>query len=200
MGCQVEIAKAILHEGADYCLAVKDNQPTLAQGIEAVVVEHTTDDFARLDARRHVTEEEGHGRKERREYVIFRAPEDLPDRSRWPRLAAVGLVFTVALRDGKETMDCRYYILSTYLSAKRFAEAVRAHWSIENRLHWQLDVTFREDECRICKDHAHANFSHLRRTALSLLKNNHTAKVGVKNKRLLAALDPAYLLEVLLGT
>ena len=76
---------------------------------------------------------------------------------------------------------------------------VRTHRSIETCLHWQLDVTFREDECRIRKDQADANFSHLRRTALSLLKNDHAAKVGVKNKRLLAALDPAYLLEVFLG-
>ena len=199
MGCQVEIAKAIVAKEADYCLAVKDNQPTLAQGLEAMAIEHAEDDFARLDARRHVTEEEGHGRKERREYVIFRAPENLPDRARWPRLAAVGLVFTVAFRDGKESMECRYYILSKYLAAKRFAEAVRAHWSIENRLHWQLDVTFREDECRIRKDHADANFSNVRRAALSLLKNNHTVKVGIKNKRLRAALDEDYLVQVLLG-
>ena len=90
-------------------------------------------------------------------------------------------------------------ILSRFVSARRFAGAVRSHWSIENRLHWQLDVTFQEDQCRIRKGHADANFSILRRTALSLLKNNQAKKVGVKNKRLAAALDEDYLMEVLLG-
>jgi predicted transposase YbfD/YdcC len=76
---------------------------------------------------------------------------------------------------------------------------VRGHRSIEHRLHWQLDVTFQEDQCRIRKGHADANFSSLRRTALSLLKNERTAKVGIKNKRLKAAWDDAYLQKVLFG-
>ena len=199
MGCQVEIARAIVEAKADYVLAAKDNQPTLAQGIDAFFVDHAQDDFARVEARRHVTEEKGHGRQERREHVVCRVPEHLPDGARWPKLAAIGMVFSYVLRDGKEHMACRHYILSKYLSAKKFAQAVRNHWSIENRLHWQLDVTFQEDQCRIRKGNADANFSTLRRTALSLLKNNHSKKVGVKNKRLLAALDDDYLLEVLLG-
>ena len=200
MGCQVEIARTIVDAKADYVLAVKDNQPTLAKGVEEFFVTNSEDDFARVEARRHVTDEKGHGRQEHREYVICPAPERLPDRKRWPKLAAIGMVFVCVLRNGKEHMDCRYYILSKYLSAKRFAQAVRDHWSIENRLHWQLDVTFQEDQCRIRKGNADANFSVLRRTALSLLKNNHSEKVGIKNKRLLAALDDDYLQEVLFGT
>ncbi len=92
------------------------------------------------------------------------------------------------------------YILSQSVSAQRFAEAVRSHWSIENRRHWQFDVTFQEDQCRIRKGHADANFSILRRTALSLLKNERTAKVGIKNKRLKAGWEDSYLQKVLLGT
>jgi predicted transposase YbfD/YdcC len=199
MGCQVEIAQAIVDAGADYVLAVKNNQPTLAQGVEDFFVEHSQDDFARAEARRHVTDDKGHGREEHREYVICRVPERLPDRSRWPKLVAIGMVFIHAIRNGIEHMECRYYILSKYLTAKRFAQAVRDHWSIENRLHWQLDVTFQEDQCRIRKGNADANFSALRRTALSLLKNNQSEKVGIKNKRLLAALDDDYLQEVLFG-
>jgi predicted transposase YbfD/YdcC len=199
MGCQVEIARAIVEAKADYVLAVKDNQPTLAQGIDAFFVDHAEDDFARVEARRHVTEEKGHGRQERREHVVCRVPERLPDGVRWPALAAIGMVFSCVLRNGKEHLECRHYILSQYLSATKFAQAVRDHWSIENRCHWQLDVTFQEDQCRIRKGNADANFSSLRRTALSLLKNNHSKKVGVKNKRLLAALDEDYLLEVLVG-
>jgi len=199
MGCQVDIARAIVDGGGDYVLAAKNNQPTIAQAIDAYFAEHAQDNFSRVDVRRHVTHDKGHGRQERREYVIGRVPEGLPDRSRWPNLVAIGMVFVCAFRDGKEHLECRYYILSKYLSAKRFAQAVRDHWSIENRLHWQLDVTFQEDQCRIRKGNADANFSALRRTALSLLKNNHSEKIGIKNKRLLAALDDDYLQEVLFG-
>ena len=199
MGCQVEIARAIVDAGADYVLAVKNNQPTLAKGIDAFFVDHAQDDFARVQSRRYATDDKGHGREEHREYVVCRVPERLPDRARWPKLVAIGIVFVYAIRNGVEHMECRHYILSKYLSAKRFAQAVRDHWSIENRLHWQLDVTFQEDQCRIRKGNADANFSTLRRTALSLLKNNHSEKVGIKNKRLLAALDDDYLQEVLFG-
>ena len=103
------------------------------------------------------------------------------------------------IRHGKECYEARYYILSKYLSAKRFAAAVRGHWGIENSLHWQLDVTFREDECRIRKGHADANFSLLRRTALSLLKQETTAGVVIKNKRLTAGGNERYLAKALFG-
>ena len=96
-------------------------------------------------------------------------------------------------------MPLRYYILSRYLSARRFAQAVHDHWGIENSLHWQLEVTFQEDQSRIRKGHADANFSILRRSALSLLKNESTLKVGIKNKRLNAAWDEIYLEKVLLA-
>jgi predicted transposase YbfD/YdcC len=100
---------------------------------------------------------------------------------------------------GKLCNEVRYYILSKYLSGRGFAEAVREHWGIENRLHWQLDVTFQEDQCRVRKGHADTNLSILRRTALSLLKNESTRKLGIKNKRLAAALDDTYLAQVLVG-
>jgi predicted transposase YbfD/YdcC len=199
MGCQVEIARAVVDAKADYVLAVKDNQPTLAQGVKDFFADHSNDDYARVEARFHITNDKGHGRKEHREYVICRAPEGLPDGTRWPKLAAIGMVLVWTLRNGVEHWEQRYYILSKYLSGKRFAQAVRDHWSIENRLHWQLDVTFQEDQCRIRKGNANANFSVLRRTALSLLKNNRSEKVGIKNKRLLAAVDGEYLQEVLFG-
>ena len=127
-------------------------------------------------------------------------PSDLPDRGRWKGLQAIGIAINDTERDGKLTSEVRYYILSQQLSAKKFGEAVRGHWSIENRLHWQLDVTFGEDQSRIRKGHADANFSILRRTALSLLKNERTSKVGVKNKRLSAGWDDDYLAKVLGAT
>lgn len=200
MGCQTEIAQKVVDQEADYCLAVKGNQPTLHQGIMDFFEDHLADDFARTKVRRHATKERGHGREEERTYFTCPVPEDLPDRGRWAGLKAIGLAISDTLRGGKESLEVRCYILSRYLSGPRFAEAVRAHWAIENRLHWQLDVTFQEDQCRIRKGHADANFSSLRRTALSLLKNETTAKVGVKNKRLTAAWNETYLEKVLLGT
>jgi predicted transposase YbfD/YdcC len=199
MGCQTAIAEQIVDAKADYVLAVKGNQPTLFSGIMDYFEWHLEDDFAGVKVRRHHTSEKGHGREEDRWYYLCPLPDDLPDRARWRKLSAIGMTLSRIQREGKECFAIRYYILSKYLSGRRFAEAVRGHWGIENKLHWQLDVTFQEDQSRIRKGHADANFSSLRRTALSLLKNESTAKVGVKNKRLLAALDEDYLEKVLLG-
>jgi predicted transposase YbfD/YdcC len=199
MGCQTAIAQQIVKAEADYVLAVKGNQPTLYNAIIAFFDDHIQDDFARVNTRWHQTEEKGHGREEERWYYLCRVPAGFPDSSRWAGLKAIGMVISRTKRDGKDCYEVRYYILSKYISGRRFAEAVRGHWGIENRLHWQLDVTFQEDQCRIRKGHADTNFSSLRRTALSLLKNNATAKVGIKNKRLTAGWDDEYLQEVLLG-
>jgi predicted transposase YbfD/YdcC len=197
MGCQTEIAEKIVARGADYCLAVKGNQPTLHRGIVEFFAEQQEHDFAGPEVRCHETQERGHGREEFRGYVICPVPEDLPDKARWPGLKAIGMAVTDAARDGETSCEVRYYILSEYLSARRFAEAVRGHWGIENSLHWQLDVTFGEDSCRVRQGHADANLSVLRRAALGLLKNEATSKVGVKNRRLRAAWDERYLDKVL---
>jgi predicted transposase YbfD/YdcC len=199
MGCQREIAEQIIASGADYVLAVKENQPTLHQELVFFFADHFADDFARVNVRRQETYEHAHGRDEMRFYYLCPVPDDLQSQERWHKLRAIGMTVNNTVRDGKECIEARYYILSRFVSGKRFAEAVRTHWAIENRLHWQLDVTFQEDQSRIRKGHADANFSSLRRTALSLLKNNHTKKVGVKNKRLAAALNDDYLTEVLVG-
>ena len=200
MGCQTEIAAQIVESGADYVLAVKGNQPTLHDGIRAFFLDHLEDDFARMKVSRRETAEHGHGREESRTYYVCGMPDELPDRQRWKNLKAIGIAINDTFKNGKHTSEVRYYILSKKFTAKKFGEAVRGHWSIENRLHWQLDVTFGEDQSRIRKGHADANFSILRRTALSLLKNNHTKTLGIKNKRLTAAWNNDYLLEVLFGT
>ena len=199
MGCQTEIARQIIAEGADFCLAVKGNQPTLHEGLINYFNDQLEDDFAEVKSRHYETHEKGHGREEHRYYFICPVPEDLPDRGRWPNLKAIGIAISNTVRNGKDCHEVRYYILSKYISARRFADAVRSHWSIENRLHWQLDVTFQEDQCRVRKGHADANFSILRRTALSLLKNESTEKVGVANKRLIAGWSDTYLAKVVFG-
>ncbi len=135
MGCQTEIAKEIVDAGADYVLAVKGNQPTLHEGIQEFFNDHLEDDFARTPVRRHESTEKGHGREETRWYYICPVPDNLPDGSRWTKLKAIGIAVSNTQRDGKDCNEVRYYILSKYLSGRRFAEAVRSHWGIENRLH-----------------------------------------------------------------
>ena len=147
MGCQTKIARKILEGGGDYVLAVKDNQPTLHQGLVDYFDTCLENDFAGVKARFYQTKEKGHGREEARYYYVCPVPDDLPDRARWPGLQAIGIAISTTLRDGKECNEVRYYIVSKYLAARRFAQAVRGHWGIENRLHWQLDVTFQEDQC-----------------------------------------------------
>ena len=197
MGCQTEIAETIIDAGADYCLAVKRNQPTLYDGIDAFFSPYFGNDFKDAKVRRHEEHETTHGREVQRFNFICPVPRDLPDRERWKNIKAIGAVVCISQRDGKEHTEIRYYILSRYLSGEKFGTGVRAHWGVENNLHWQLDVTFQEDQCRIRKGHADTNFSLLRRTALSLLKNEKTAKVGIKNKRLTAAWNEQYLSQVL---
>ena len=199
LGCQTAIARAILDAKADYVLAVKENQRALYEEIEWFFLDQSPSTATRVTPHRHQTHERGHGREETRSYFVKDVPRDFSAGDRWPGLAAIGMVINETQRGDKWTFETRYYILSKKLTAKQFAKAVRSHWSIENNLHWQLDVTFQEDQCRLRRGNADANFSTLRRTALSLLKNNHALKIGVKNKRLAAGWDDSYLEQVLFG-
>jgi predicted transposase YbfD/YdcC len=181
------------------CTVHRGNNHSLHDGIAEFFDEQLENDFANVKVSRHETNERGHGREETRHCFVCSVPHDLPDAARWSKLKAIGVAISDTMRGGTSCSHVRYYILSRKLSGRKFAAAVRGHWSIENRLHWQLDVTFQEDQSRVRRGHADANCSLLRRTALSLLKNNHTEKVGVKNKRLCAAWNDNYLLELLCG-
>ncbi|TWU55108.1 Transposase DDE domain protein [Rubripirellula reticaptiva] len=196
MGCQTEIADRIITEKADYCLAVKGNQPTLNKGLKAFFLKHLENDFADVEVREFQSNEKGHGREDFRSYYLCKVPSELPDAARWRGLKAIGISINNTTRRSGDSIDVRYYILSKYVSGKRFASAVRDHWGIENSLHWQLDVTFGEDQSRIRKGHADENLSTLRRTALSLLKQEKMAKCGVKNKRLKSGWACDYLAKV----
>lgn len=200
MGCQTDIAEKIVEGGADYVLAVKGNQPTLFDGLMGFFVGHIDDDFARVKVSRHETVEHGHGRDEHRTYYVCDVPDDLPDRARWKGLTQIGVAISDTMRGDKPCDDVRYYILSKKLSARSFGAAVRGHWKIENTLHWQLDMSFGEDQSRVRKGHADANFAIVRRMALSLLKNEESQKLGVKTKRLTAGWNDDYLEKVLFGT
>lgn len=196
MGCQTEIAEKIIDAGADYCLAAKGNQPKLHEALEGFFLQHLENDFATVEVNEHHTKESGHGRIDERSYYTCKVPSDFAEKGRWKNLTAIGIAINNTERRKGDEVAVRYYILSKHLSGEEFAGAVRGHWGIENSCHWQLDVTFHEDECRIRKGHGDENFSTLRRTALSLLRQEKTAKCGVKNRRLAAGWNDDYMEKV----
>jgi predicted transposase YbfD/YdcC len=187
MGCQKEIAAQIVEGGGDYVLAVKDNQPKLAEALRRHFDQLHETDFADATCRRRQTKDQGHGRSEQRYYYQSPLPESLRAFAQdWSELKTIGQVVSITQRDGKECSEVRYYISSLRPGVQRFAEAVRGHWAIENSLHWTLDVTFDEDRSRIRKDYGPDNFALLRRFAISLIKQD-TAPGSVRRKRKRAA-------------
>jgi predicted transposase YbfD/YdcC len=198
MGCQKEIAKKIVERGGDYLLTVKANQEKLLEDIQATVEKALDGEFAPGVVRQVTTREEGHGRQEERSCVVIENVEGLRDRKSWAKIKMVGMRCRERTVGGKTTTEVKYFIASRRMSARRCAEALRGHWEIENNLHWQLDVSFGEDSSRIQERHAAENFGVLRKNALSLLKRNPT-KQSIARKRKAAALDTAFLEEILVG-
>jgi predicted transposase YbfD/YdcC len=198
MGCQKAIAQRITASGGDYVLAVKDNQPTLHADVHGLFVDALEEDFAGLEHRGHRTTEQGHGRRETRHYHLVTVPPALAAKhAGFAGLRTLGMVFSERqVGDRPATGDVRYYISSLDLKVTTFARAVRSHWGIENELHWQLDVTFGEDGSRVQKRHGAENLALLRRLTLALLKA-HPSTDSIARKRFAAALDPAFLEEVL---
>lgn len=200
MGCQKAIAAKIIDQGADYTLAVKENQKGLYDDIVSLFDYAQETDFADCDY--HKTVEKGHGRIEIRECWTISDPEYLVyirNLSDWPGLQTIVMVKSERRVGHKRSTEARYYISSLAGDAKLILQTVRRHWSIENEVHWVLDVAFREDDSRIRKGNGPQNFAVVRHIALNLLKQEKTAKCGIKAKRLKAAWDQAYLLKVLAG-
>jgi predicted transposase YbfD/YdcC len=199
MGTQKAIAEQIIEGEADYVLALKGNQETLHQAVIDHIVAQWEDDFARVKARRHQTQETGHGREETRSYIQMPVPESLPGLTLWKGLRSVGVVVSESVRDGKAAVEVRYYISSLAVGVKRFARAIRGHWSIENSCHWTLDVTYREDESRIREPQLRENFAWLNRMSLSLLKQ-HPGRQSIAMKRRRCGWSEDFLLEVITGS
>jgi predicted transposase YbfD/YdcC len=196
MGCQKEIAREIVEGGGDFVLSVKDNQPTLREAIEALVVGQIDRDLEDLKYRRHETSESSHGRVDERSYFLTTIPADFALKEEWPWIKAIGYSTRLTTHaDGSETDETRYYIASRYLSGKRFSEAVRGHWSIES-MHWVLDVNFREDDSRTRERTLGNNLSWLRRFAVSLLKR-HSVKDSLRGKMARCMMNTEFLAEVL---
>jgi predicted transposase YbfD/YdcC len=196
IGCQIDIAQAIVEQQADYVLAVKENQPTLYEDI-VESFEHVPPN---VQLAHHRTVNKGHGRVELRECWATAEPDLLAfinDYQAWPGLACVVKVTSQRQQAGGTSSETRYFISSLPPDAARLLSAIRAHWQIENSLHWVLDVAFREDENRVRKDHAPENLSLIRHLSLNLLKQDTTVKAGIKAKRKRAGWDPGYLLALL---
>lgn len=201
MGCQTEIAETIVERGADYVLAVKENQGKLYEdlqdlfaGVDEVAFRDVPHDFER-----EVTKD--HGRLEIRECWVLSDPEYLEYVRRveaWKNLRSVVRICT-EVRHEQTTLsrETRYFISSLAGSAQDMITAVRGHWSIENGLHWVLDVTFREDASRVRKDHGPENLALLRHVALNVLNRSRHGKDSIKTMRLRAGWDEAYLEKLL---
>lgn len=201
LGCQTEVAQTVLDRGGDYLFALKGNHPLLytdsellfsdlaAAGINlapACIAGDVNKDHGRIEIRKAWVVQDEH---------VLRA---LQGSEKWPQLAAIVKLEAERIVGDRRERNTRYYLASFPIQAHQAITMTRHHWHVENCLHWVLDIAFREDECRIRKDHGPHNFAILRHIALNLLKQEKTCKLGVKNKRLKAGWDDGYRLRVLL--
>jgi predicted transposase YbfD/YdcC len=197
MGCQKEIARQISDQEADYVLALKGNQGNLRKDVELFFDHAQQCQFKDIPHQSYETTDGDHGRVEVRRYVTVSDLDWLEERAKWKNLNLIGMVQSERHIGDNTTRENRYYIASLPNDVQRFASAVRDHWTIENQLHWVLDIAFREDDSRVRDRNAAANLSTLRRFALSLCKQDRTTKVGIKVKRKRAGWNNDYLLTLL---
>jgi predicted transposase YbfD/YdcC len=208
MGCQKKIAKEIMEADADYVLALKGNHETVQEEVkaflDALVAERSAPRPVGAQLSKtattlatYETVEKDHGRLETRRYYQSAEIDWFADRPDWEGLRSVGMVESIREIGAQRTVERRYYLTSLPLGVQSFGRAVRGHWGVENKLHWVLDVCFREDQSRARAGHAAENLATLRRLALNLLKREKTKKRGVKGKQLNAGWDHAYLLRLL---
>jgi len=200
IGTQTEVAQTIIAKDADYNLAVKKNQGQLYEDLEATFagMEHEPERTPVHDYTKTVNK--GHGRLEIRECWTISHPDyirALRTGHAWAGLQTLVMVRATRQVGDETTIKTRYYISSRQTTAAKHLAIVRGHWSVENDLHWTLDIAFREDECRVRVGHGDENFAIARHVVLNLLKQEKTAKVGIKAKRLKAAWDEDYMLRVL---
>jgi len=202
IGCQKKIAQTIVNQDADYVLALKENQGHLYETFQDLF--QYPDEMAAIECAYYKTVDKGHGRIEVRECWATSDPDYLSyiheQLSEWPSLNSLAMVKSERTVIGEETtVKYRYFISSLDSDAQLILHAVRTHWGIENKVHWVLDIAFREDDCRVRKGNGAENFAVLRHLALNLLKHEKSLKCGIKAKRKKAGWDHDYLLKVLAG-
>jgi predicted transposase YbfD/YdcC len=200
LGCQTDVAEKIIARGGDYVLAVKDNQKNLSEAIVEFFDTARALDFRNIGVQQCTSVEKGHGRLETRRASLVTELSwmDKALRAKWKKLGGVGLVESEHEIGAKVCRERRYFIVSAGItSVDEFARAVRAHWGVE-AMHWVLDVTFREDGCRVHKGHGAQNFSAVRKFALTALRNDtRHAERSLRRRRKLADRRPEYRVELL---
>jgi len=197
MGCQKAIARTIVEQEADYVLTLKANHGRLYEEVQRFFARAQQRQFVAIPHQYYHTLEGQHGRMEERRYWLVSDLSGCSETQEWPGLQSLGMVERQRTVAGKTTVEVHYYLTSLAGSGQQFGEAVRTHWSVENGLHWVLDVVFQEDQSRLRREHAAENFAVLRHLALSLLRQESTCSNGIKVKRLKAAWDDQYLTRVL---
>lgn len=198
MGCQTKIAEKIVNCGGDFVLALKGNQGEFHEDVKLYLdTQIDTSSNQNLDFFKTVNGD--HGRIEiRKSWLVTNIDWLLERHPKWSSVNGIAVIESTRLIGKKKSTERRYYITSHITKDAKFInETVRSHWSVENNLHWQLDVSFDEDSCRLRSGNAAANFSFLNKIALALLKKEKTAKMGIKSKRLTAGWDEKYLMKVL---
>lgn len=192
MGCQKKITHTIIEGKADYVLQVKGNQKQLHEDIALFFQDTENGAFETYE-----TIDGDHGRIETRRYVTTTDIDWLPEKDLWAGMKTIAMVIRQREVNAKVSTETSYFISSLENNPPTIAKAIRDHWGIENSLHWCLDIAFREDECRVRKDHAPENFGIVRQMAINLLKRETSLKGGIQTKRLKAAWDHEYLLKIL---
>lgn len=196
-GCQKEIASQICDKGGDYVLGLKGNQGNLHAEVENFFNQALQVTPEEADCDVYSNEEKSRGRHEIREVWVTNRLEWLPRKDDWKNLNSIVCLKSTRIVKDKKTIEFRYYISSLSGDAWKIGHAIRSHWCVENKLHWQLDVSYGEDDCKVRKDNGPENFSVIRRATLNLLKADKKTKAGIKNKRSKAGWDKDYMLSIL---
>ena len=198
MGCQREIAAKIISKEADYILALKGNQGSLRKDTELFMTEQAAVDYANTTVTYHETVEKSHGRIETRRVTVCADIDWLKAHHNWPGLKSIVMVQYHAILQDKTRAETRFYISSMTSDAQHHAKAIRDHWGIENGLHWVMDMVFRDDECRIRKENAPANFTTIKHAASNMLRSAK-GKQSLRLKRHLAAWNEDFLFQIIDG-
>jgi predicted transposase YbfD/YdcC len=200
IGCQTAIAEQIVAQGGDYVLPIKGNQGNLQKDVvdwfERAQEKHFNGEHYDL----YETQGAEHGRQDVRRYWVLTEIDAIPALQQWSKATSIGCIESQRTVGLKTTTEKRYFLLSLPLSAQRFADVVRGHWGIENRLHWVLDVAFREDQSKVSQGYAPENLAVLRHIALNLITQEKSIKAGTHAKRMRAGWDDQYLFKVLSNT